>query len=126
MTHLCVMSAPYENALRTVAESYETRVSTYGGRSLSRVATIVVNSGSFFERLKQGKTFSVHNLERFAAWFRTPGNWPDGVIPHDAVAALASIGRPPVGVDIIPHVCGTMGDEVRCNRPAVFQSGAAR
>jgi hypothetical protein len=120
------MSAAYENALRTVAESYEAMAASYGGRSLSRIATIVVNSGSFFDRLKAGKTFSVHNLERFAAWFRDPINWPDGFIPQDAVAALASIGRPPLGDDSMPHVCGTNGHAVTCDRQPISQRSAVR
>ena len=97
------MSAAYQNALRTVADSYETEVARWGGKSLSRVATIVVSSGAFFNRLRNGKTFSVNNLEKFASWFRVPANWPDHTIPLDAVAALISIGRPPLPTDTLPH-----------------------
>ena len=97
------MYAAFENAMRTLADSYEAQVALFGGKSLSRVATIVVNNGAFFQRLREGKPFLVHNLERFAAWFRVPQNWPDSCIPHDAVAALVSMGRPPVAFSI-PHL----------------------
>ena len=120
------MSAAYENALRTVADSYDAEVVRWGGKSLSRVATIVVNSGAFFNRLREGKTFSVGNLEKFAAWFRVPANWPDRAIPQDAAAALTSIGRPPLPASTMPHPYRTSDASVDCNRPAVFQSKAAR
>jgi hypothetical protein len=90
------MSDAYQNALRTIADTYEAEVACYGGKSLSRIATIVVSSGAFFQRLRDGKSFSVHNLDRFANWFREPANWPANAIPHNAVNALLSIGRPPV------------------------------
>ncbi|RXD02475.1 hypothetical protein EQZ23_17785 [Sphingomonas sp. UV9] len=120
------MEAAYENALRTVAEAYDVEVVRWGGKSLSRVATIVVNSGTFFSRLRDGKTFSVTNLEKFASWFRVPANWPDRAIPHDAATALTSIGRPPLPANTMPHPYRTYDASVDCNRPAVFQSKAAR
>ena len=114
------MSAAYENALRTVADAYEGQVARWGGRSLSRVATIVVNSGTFFSRLRDGKTFSVANLEKFAGWFREPGNWPDSSIPHAAATALASIGRPPLtAVSMVPAY-RTDAANVRCNDATTF------
>ena len=88
------MEAAFENALRTVADSYEAAISRHGGRSLARVATIVVNNGAFFTRLRNGKPFYVSNLERFAGWFRDPTNWPCNEVPHEAASALASMGRP--------------------------------
>nr|GLK22135.1 hypothetical protein GCM10017606_29630 [Microbacterium terregens] len=90
------MDNAYQNALGTVADTYEAAVAEHGGKSLARVATIVVSSGAFFTRLREGKTFHVHNLEKFAAWFRDPANWPNLCIPHDAAIALTSIGRPPI------------------------------
>ena len=88
------MDAAYENALRTVADSYEAEVAYHGGKSLARVATIVANNGAFFRRLREGKPFLVHNLERFNSWFQDPRNWPDGRVPDAAAQALASMGRP--------------------------------
>lgn len=117
------MSAAYENALRTVADSYEAEVARWGGKSLSRVATIVVSSGAFFNRLRDGKTFSVTNLEKFASWFRVPANWPDRSIPHDAAAALTSIGRPPVPHSV-PHLMPHRTGVVDCDRAAVSQQVA--
>ena len=96
------MDAAFENALRTLAASYEEQVAKRGGKSLSRVATIVVNNGAFFTRLRDGKPFLVHNLEKFAAWFRDPANWPDCVIPDTAEQALASMGRPSLASQM-PH-----------------------
>lgn len=114
------MDDAYQNALRTVADAYEGQVARWGGKSLSRVATIVVNSGTFFSRLREGKTFSVANLEKFATWFRQPSNWPDRSIPHAAATALASIGRPPLGAVSMPPACRTDAANVRCNDTATF------
>ena len=116
----------YQNALRTIADSYDAQVARWGGKSLSRVATIVVSSGAFFNRLRDGKTFSVTNLEKFASWFRVPANWPDRSIPHEAVTALISIGRPPLPASTMPHQYGRNDARVDCNHAAVFQSKAAR
>lgn len=120
------MEAAYENALRTIADSYAGEVARWGGKSLPRVATIVVNSGSFFKRLQNGHTFSVSNLDKFASWFRVSANWPDHSIPHEAVAALTSIGRPPLPANTMPHPYRTLAAPVDCNRTAVFQSKTAR
>jgi hypothetical protein len=106
-THQNVMQDAYENALRTVADSYEAEVTRWGGKSLSRVATIVVSSGAFFNRLRAGGTFSVANLDKFAGWFRTPANWPDQVIPQDAALALTSMGRPPFPTETMRHAYRT-------------------
>lgn len=119
------MSAAYQNALRTVADSYEAEVARWGGKSLSRVATIVVSSGAFFNRLRDGKTFSVTNLEKFASWFRVPANWPDHNIPRDAVVALISIGRPPLPADTMPHSYGTIDASVAFDRRHVLKWAGA-
>lgn len=86
----------YEKALLAVAHAYSLAVEQHGGKSLARVATIVVNRGSFFDRLENGDSFSVRNLDRLASYFREPANWPLEMLPPDATAALASIGRPAV------------------------------
>ena len=112
------MDAAYENAMRTLAACYEQEVAAHGGKSLARVATIVVNNGAFFTRLREGKPFLVHNLEKFAAWFREPANWPDLSIPHDAVAALTSIGRPPFAS--MPHAYRTGAAHVASNADSAF------
>lgn len=122
MPHICGMDAAYENAMRTLADCYEQEVEIFGGRSLARVATIVVNNGAFFTRLRDGKPFLVHNLERFASWFRDPANWPNQSIPHAAAAALNSIGRPPVSS--MTHEYREDAASVACDRNAVLHQEA--
>lgn len=101
------MSDAYVNALAAVADSYEESVNRLGGKSLSRVATIVASSGAFFKRVRAGRPFSVENLDRFNDWFRRPSNWPDRTIPEAAAAALASMGRPVLNDVNIPHLYST-------------------
>lgn len=100
------MSMTYEAALLAVARAYTDAVARAGGKSLARVATIVVNRGSFFDRLENGDSFSVRNLDRMAEYFREPANWPESIIPPSALAALQSIGREPRSVpteDVVPE-----------------------
>lgn len=118
------MDNVYENALRTIADAYEGEVAAFGGKSLSTVATIVVSSGSFFQRLRDGKPFLVHNLERLAAWFRDPANWPDAKIPTDAAFSLTSIGRPPLAFPVT-HVCDTDAETVSSNPAPKFDRKSA-
>ncbi len=106
------MDDAYSLGLQAVADSYESEVAAHGGKSLARVATIVVSSGAFFQRIRAGKSFSVGNLDKLASWFRVPANWPAGSIPHDAVSALVSIGRPPLAS--VPHSCRTTPAPVTC------------
>lgn len=118
------MDDAYENALRTIADCYEAEVARRGGRSLSRVATIVLSSGTFFERLRHGKTFTVTSLEKMAAWLRDPANWPDAVIPADAALALTSIGRPPLTADM-PQTWRTNSASVACDEAGFSQRASA-
>ena len=90
------MADTYEDALRIIADCYGEAIAIKGGLSLARVATLVVNRGSFFSRLAHDTSFSAKNLDRFAAWFRNEEHWPDRNIPEAAAAALFSIGRPPL------------------------------
>jgi hypothetical protein len=106
------MSDAYGNALATIADAYGRRVNEQGGKSLSRVATIVASSGAFFKRLRHGRTFSVENLDRFTDWFRRPVNWPGCIVPDDAAAILAAIGRPVLHDVHLPHVCGKNNDKL--------------
>ncbi|PZU77736.1 MAG: hypothetical protein DI530_12130 [Sphingomonas sp.] len=87
------MDTGYEASLLRVADAYAAQAAEHGGKSLARVATIVVNRGSFFERLRDGGGCSARNLDRIADWFRDGANWPQA-IPAEAAEALASIGRP--------------------------------
>lgn len=116
------MDEAYGNALRVIADVYEAEVARCGGKSLARVATIVVSSGAFFNRLRADKTFSVANLDKFATWFREPTNWPAGSVPAEGAQALQSIGRP-------AHHASTMHHEpsaVRSNDAPVFNQAGAR
>jgi hypothetical protein len=88
------MDITYEAALLKLANAYAEQVAKHGGKSLARVATIVVNRGSFFERLREGAGCSGRNLDRLFEWFRDPANWPARRIGKDARATLSSVGRP--------------------------------
>jgi hypothetical protein len=82
-----------ERALLTLAKLYSAAVQQFGGRSLSRVATVVVNRGSFFSALERGSTCSLRNFDKMMAYLSAPANWPHGTIPNEAIAALASCGH---------------------------------
>jgi hypothetical protein len=84
----------FDEAIIAISRAYAAAVDQHGGRSLARVATIIVNRGSFFEALESGGTCTTRNLEKATAYFRDPTNWPNGHIPDDALRALAGIGRP--------------------------------
>ncbi|PKB19634.1 hypothetical protein B0I00_1873 [Novosphingobium kunmingense] len=60
-------------------------------RSLSRLATIVVNDGKFFVRCEEGTANpTAATLERFARFLGEPANWPEGAVP-DAVASFVHV-----------------------------------
>lgn len=61
---------------------------TESGRSLARLATIVVNRGHFFEALAKGGDCGTETFEKFLHFFRDGANWPDGRIPQNAVVLL--------------------------------------
>jgi hypothetical protein len=111
------MAQTYEDALRIIAESYSRAIAVNGGMSLARIATLVVNRGSFFNRLSHDTSFSARNLDRLATWFRNEDHWPHNNIPEDAAAALFSIGRPPLSA----AQCGGNPATVDCNTSTVFQ-----
>lgn len=115
------MDGTYHDAMRAVADAYGREIRLHGGRSLARVGTIVADSGSFFDRLASGKTFTVATLEKFAAWFREPSNWPDAAIPSPAAVALTSMGRPPLfpSVPLIPQQCADVAEAVDGDRRLV-------
>ena len=115
------MAQTYEDALRIIAESYGRAIAISGGMSLARIATLVVNRGSFFKRLEHDTSFSAKNLDRFAAWFRNEDHWPHRRIPEDAAAALFGIGRPPLSA----AQCGRFPNEVACDCEPVSKRVAA-
>lgn len=115
------MAHTYEDALRIIAERYGRAIAVSGGMSLARIATLVVNRGSFFKRLEHDTSFSAKNLDRFAAWFRNEDHWPHSSIPEDAAAALFSIGRPPLSA----AQCGKFPNDVAFDREPVSKRVAA-
>lgn len=115
------MAQTYEDALRIIAESYGKAIAISGGMSLARVATLVVNRGSFFKRLEHDTSFSAKNLDRFASWFRNEDHWPNNSIPEDAAAALFSIGRPPLSA----AQCGECAPSVDFDRASISKRVAA-
>lgn len=119
------MDNGYHSALRQLAESYEAATIAHGGKSLSRVATIVVSSGSFFDRLAHGKTFTVANLERFAEWFRNPVNWPEWTVPADAQSALLAIGRPAFPTARLPQTVTQVSRDVAGDQYQVSKQASA-
>lgn len=61
--------------------------------SLARLGKTVVNDGGFFTRLEtqvQGTTTAT--LEKFAAYLGDPGNWPEGVVPQEAIDLAHRVG----------------------------------
>lgn len=68
----------YRDQLLTLARVYATATN----RSEARVGTLVANSGSFFLRLREGKTLTVDLYLRVQGWFASnwPADlpWPDG------------------------------------------------
>lgn len=59
------------------------------GKSLPRLATIVVNDGGFFKRItREGGDCTTGTVEKFLAFFRDGSNWPDNKIPLAAVDLL--------------------------------------
>lgn len=77
------------DALLAIASSYENEVSAHGGRSLARIATIVVNRGAFFERLRAGKTCTLETFQALICWFALADNWPGNSIPVHTIGLMA-------------------------------------
>jgi len=75
-------------SLLHIAAIYEMETNAHGGRSLARIATIVLNRGAFFDRLRTGKTCTLNSFEAAISWFEDPQNWPDGSIPDLAKRRL--------------------------------------
>jgi len=62
-------------------------------RSLSRLATIVVNDGKLFDRIACGGSLTVATYERLISHLATPGHW-SGPIPDDALRLLGAVRAP--------------------------------
>lgn len=65
-------------------------------RSLSRLATLVVNDGKFFTRCEDGTANpTTATLERFAQYLGDGANWPEGAVPEDVAAFVHVVGVSP-------------------------------
>ena len=81
-----------EDILLRIADQYEVEVAARGGRSLTRVATLVASRGTFFVPLREGKTCTVRNLDAFRAYFSDITNWPGESIPRTVQVDLSLLG----------------------------------
>lgn len=69
---------------------------TANGRSLGALASIVVNHGSFFDRLAvPGASTTTATLERFARYLGDCSSWPDGAVPAEVRAFVHVTGITP-------------------------------
>ena len=60
---------------------------------MARLATVVMNDGGFFERLRQPKAgVTDGTLEKFAQFFATPAHWPGENVPEEACEFLHVLG----------------------------------
>lgn len=85
--------ASSEELLLALASAYQSSVAAYGsGRSLARVATIVVNRGSFFTSLARGASCSMRNFDKLVEYFAHHVNWPEGNIPPEGRRILDDLG----------------------------------
>lgn len=61
--------------------------------SLSRLALHVVNDRGFFTRLEtQVQGVTTATLEKFAAFLADPANWPEGLVPQEALDLAHVVG----------------------------------
>lgn len=60
------------------------------------MASVVVNHGSFFERLESpGASTTTVTLEKFARYLGDAANWPDGLVPDEVRAFVHVTGITP-------------------------------
>ncbi len=62
-------------------------------RSLSRLATIVVNDGKLFDRIASGGSCTVATYDRLIAHLSDPANW-GSPMPAAALRLVAGVGAP--------------------------------
>ena len=93
----------FRDHLLTVAAEYDRCAAKSRGRSLARIATVVVNRGSFFDSLEKGADCSLRNFERFVHFFSDAENWPSGHIPVEALSALEQVGGTKLSHERVRH-----------------------
>lgn len=63
------------------------------GRSLGALSSIVVNHGQALERLRDpSNKVTDATLEKFAAFLADAANWPEGVVPQEAIDLAHVVG----------------------------------
>lgn len=71
------------------------------GLADSTVGRVVTADGRFFERLRDGKTFTVKKYDDVIRWFSA--NWPDAVVwPDNVPKPKADINTNEDGVAVMP------------------------
>lgn len=61
--------------------------------SLARLGRLVKNDTRFFARFENARvSTTTATLEEFAAFLGDAGNWPDGVVPQEAVDLVHRVG----------------------------------
>ncbi len=63
-----------------------------GHSSTSRLSNIVANDGRVLAKLGEGGGATIATIDKFVVYLSEPGNWPEGALPTEAAALLASIG----------------------------------
>jgi hypothetical protein len=62
----------------------------------TRLGRIVVNDGALLQRIEQpGVSVTTATLEKFAGFLADPANWPEGVVPQEAVDLAHVVGITP-------------------------------
>lgn len=76
-------------------------------RSRSRLATLVVNDGKFFDKVEmQGAGCTIATFEKFLSFFRDGANWPDGHIPEPACELLDNFSTIALPAPAHPGISG--------------------
>jgi hypothetical protein len=88
-----VLMPPSLQSLLTVAAVYENETAAWGGKSLARVTTLVLNTGSFFNRLRSGGDCSVRSFDKVFEYLSHPEHWPRSHIPASVAPLLACRDR---------------------------------
>ena len=64
-----------------------------------RIGRVVANDAGVLPRISQpGASVTTATLEKFAAYFADPANWPGGVVPQEAIELAHVTGVTPAPV----------------------------
>lgn len=82
-------------------------------RTIGALASIVVNHGSFFDRLESpGASTTTATLEKFARFLGDPAQWPDGAVPDVVAGFVHAVGVSPEGATAATGLTGEMSGQV--------------